>query len=211
MANTESQAVANLIYQTYNDNYSISTDNNSIHNILSDIYKDLDKQHNEITEEDIETLHQIMDVDGDGVISMQDLESLCQKYLEDYEQFQDNFQFQSPPAGPQVKEFLSVDNSQILNQSQAKPRYNQRTKKRLEICQRLFHKYQKFGYVTEKELQGLLFETYQQMGMEFHLTQNDIYSWMKMADKDNDGRMSITDFQDTILDGFIQGGINIYE
>ena len=65
---------------------------------------------------------------------------------------------------------------------------------RLEIARRLFKLFDKnnSGYLTEDEIPNLLEATYKDMGnYNFKATREDVKSYMRMVDANNDGMVSL--------------------
>lgn len=68
------------------------------------------------------------------------------------------------------------------------------------------------GYLTEDEIPGILEETYKDMGrMNFKPTHDDVKSYMRMVDSNQDGKVSLEEFEEIILVSLKKAGIKIYD
>lgn len=67
-------------------------------------------------------------------------------------------------------------------------------RKRLDVVRRLFKMFDRdnSGYLTEEEIPRMLEETYKDMGqMNFKASPEDVRSYMRMVDKNSDGRVTL--------------------
>jgi Ca2+-binding EF-hand superfamily protein len=55
------------------------------------------------------------------------------------------------------------------------------------------------GYLTEDEIPFIMEETYKEMGQNYKPTKDDVRSYMKMVDTNNDGKVSLNEFEEIIL------------
>ncbi|CAD8142665.1 unnamed protein product [Paramecium octaurelia] len=90
-------------------------------------------------------------------------------------------------------------------------KYTKVVQERLKVARRIFTLIDsdQSGFITEAEVPQLLIETYKQMGMTIEPTQEDVDLWMEMADTDQDGKVSLVDYEDLILRGLRQQGISL--
>lgn len=78
---------------------------------------------------------------------------------------------------------------------------------------RLFKKFDKdnSGYLTEEEIPFMLEETYKEVGQSYKPTKEDVKSYMRMVDKNSDGKVSLDEFEEIVLLSLQKAGIEIYE
>ena len=87
-------------------------------------------------------------------------------------------------------------------------------KKRLDVVRRLFKMFDKdnSGYLTEDEIPAMLEETYKEMGQaNYKPSREDVKSYMRMVDKNSDGRVSLQEFEEIVLLSLQKAGFDIYE
>lgn len=91
--------------------------------------------------------------------------------------------------------------------------YTKNVKERLNVAKRLFEQFDTdhSGYLVEKEIPALLKETYNMMGVAYTPTQEDVRSWMQMADKNGRGKVSLEDYEQLIITSLESCGIKIYD
>lgn len=68
------------------------------------------------------------------------------------------------------------------------------------------------GYLTEEEIPAMLTETYKEMGqVNYKPSQDDVKSYMRMVDKNSDGKVSLEEFEEIVLLSLQKAGFEIYE
>ena len=84
---------------------------------------------------------------------------------------------------------------------------------RLAVARRLFKQFDvdRKGFLTEKQVPNLLSETYKSLGKSFLATEEDVKSWMKLADGDGDGQVTLEEYERSIIRALKKQGIKIYE
>lgn len=104
---------------------------------------------------------------------------------------------------------------EVVKRSVQKKKYTASVLQRLEVARRLFKKFDSdnSGTLTVEEVGPLLTETYKEtMGIPgFVPTQEDITSFMDLVDTDQDGIISMEDYEQYILQSLIDAGIKIEE
>ena len=68
------------------------------------------------------------------------------------------------------------------------------------------------GYLTEEEIPAMLTETYKDMGQHnYKPSQEDVKSYMRMVDKNSDGKITLKEFEEIVLASLQKAGFDIYE
>lgn len=97
----------------------------------------------------------------------------------------------------------------------APPKYTAAVLQRLEVARRLFKKFDKdaSNSLTVNEVGPLLIETYKEtMGIpDFLPSEEDVTSFMDLVDRDEDGVVTIEDYEYYILNSLKEAGIKIEE
>ncbi|CAK94890.1 unnamed protein product (macronuclear) [Paramecium tetraurelia] len=105
------------------------------------------------------------------------------------------------------------DVEQLLNQSRECQRSLSRiAQERLEVARRIFKFVDKdgSGFLTEEEVPELLKETYKHMGMnDYQPTKEDVTIWIQMTDTDGDGKVTLEDYEQLVLDSLRKQGISL--
>ncbi|KAM3136130.1 hypothetical protein pb186bvf_011752 [Paramecium bursaria] len=164
------RAVARRLFESYDRDRNGVLDQGEVAPMMVDAYRGMSKGFNP-SKSDIDTYVRILDKNGDGKITIQDIEALAIKYL--------------------------VGNIQE-SPKRLKRQYSKFVEERLDVARRLFRKFDQdnSGFITEDEVGPLLIETYKTMGMNYTPTQEDIRSWMKMTDTNDDGQVSLDEYED---------------
>lgn len=86
-------------------------------------------------------------------------------------------------------------------------------RKRLDVVRRLFQQFDKdnSGFLTEQEIPLMLQETYKDINQNYKVSQDDVKSYMRMVDKDGDGKVTLQEFEEIVLTSLERAGIKIYE
>jgi Ca2+-binding EF-hand superfamily protein len=67
------------------------------------------------------------------------------------------------------------------------------------------------GYLTENEIPLMMQETYKEINPNYRVSPEDVKSYMRMVDKDGDGRVTLNEFEEIVLLSLEKAGIQIYE
>lgn len=67
------------------------------------------------------------------------------------------------------------------------------------------------GFLTENEIPLMLQETYKDLNQNYTVTNDDVKSYMRMVDKDGDGKVTLDEFEEIVLVSLERAGIKIYE
>ncbi|CAK86996.1 unnamed protein product (macronuclear) [Paramecium tetraurelia] len=107
---------------------------------------------------------------------------------------------------------ISLDNHQ-LNQSRECQRSCQEQHKKdwrwPDVSSSLWTKMDQ-DFLTEEEVPELLKETYKHMGMnDYQPTKEDVTIWIQMTDTDGDGKVTLEDYEQLVLDSLRKQGISL--
>ncbi|KAM3143135.1 hypothetical protein pb186bvf_004721 [Paramecium bursaria] len=184
----QAKLVARKLFELYDKDRNGSIDNHEMPQLLIDAYKGMSKAFTP-TQNDVETFSQVLDVNRDGRVTYQDIENYALRIL----------------AGIQPLPNYSI---QPLPQRG----YNRMVEERLEVARRLFKRFDitNSGFLTKNEVPGLLRETYKQLNIEFDPTPADVQAWLEMTDTDYDGKVTLQDFEQSIIKSLQEQGISLY-
>ncbi|CAD8181751.1 unnamed protein product [Paramecium octaurelia] len=175
--------VARRLFESYDRDRNGILDQGEVAPMMVDAYKGMSKGFNP-SKSDIDTYLRILDRNGDGKITIQDIEALAIKYL----------------VG-------------ITGESPKRPKrqYSKFVEERLDVARRLFRKFDQdgSGFITENEVPQLLIETYKSMGIHYNPTQEDVKSWMRMTDLNDDGQVSLEEYEDLVIRSLQHAGIQL--
>ena len=93
-----------------------------------------------------------------------------------------------------------------------RPVLNSNIKMRLEVARRLFRMFDKDqgGFLDETEIPALIAETYKSMGMNnFVPSKDDVQSWLAMGDTNRDGKVSLEEYEEVVLNSLKKAGIKL--
>ena len=174
------KALAKKIFDLYDSNRTGVLGNQELPTMMVDCYRSMNKGF-QPSNSDIDTYHKVLDKDGDGRITIGDIEELAVRYL----------------VGD-VK-------------SQRRPKYTPDVEQRLDLARRLFRKIDvdHSNFITEEEVPKLLIETYKSMGMTFVPSEDDVKVWMKMTDTDSDGKVTLEEYEDLVIKSLKNAGIKV--
>ena len=79
----------------------------------------------------------------------------------------------------------------------------------LEEARRLFKLYDKdgSGFLEKEEIPGILTDTYKGMGLNIVVNKWDVDSYIKWMDENNDGRVSLPEFEKVVAKSLAARGI----
>ncbi|CAD8107203.1 unnamed protein product [Paramecium sonneborni] len=170
MSDLESaKLVAKKLFETYDRDRNGVIDTTETIPMIVDAYKSFNRSF-QPTRGDIDSYSKVMDRNGDGKVTYQDIEELCIKYL-----------------CPQY--------SQQSRQQNNKPQ-----DPRIEVARRVFRKYDtdNSGFLNVQEIQKMIAEAYRSMGLP-QPTYKDIQAWLDAADTNQDGFISLQEFEQFVL------------
>lgn len=118
-------------------------------------------------------------------------------------------------APPQQSQSLGTDFLIWFRNTAQQPekKLTQVARKRLDVVRRLFKMFDKdnSGFLTESEIPLMLQETYKDLNQNYTVTNDDVKSYMRMVDKDGDGKVTLDEFEEIVLVSLERAGIKIYE
>lgn len=174
--------IARKIFDTYDRNRDGTIDAGGVSSMISDAYKFFNKSMSP-DKSDTDCYTKVIDRNKDGRVTYDDIEKLCEKYL---------------MRGKQ--------------ESLKKKVYSADVEARLELARRLFKQIDAdgSGHIGEKEVPQLLIETYKSMGVNnYQPTNEDVKAWMDLTDTDNDGLVSLEDYEDFVIRSLMKAGFKI--
>ena len=212
------KVIAKRIFEMYDRDQNGVIDNFEAIPMLQDTYLNMNRSITP-TRYDVDSYNKVLDQNGDGRITLADLEALIIKYFCGSRE--------STRFGPQEPRFaekvtLSALRSEPSNLK--KSAYAEDPLKRsgvdmegnkgfiyrqLEQARRIFKKYDKdnSGYIDEGELISMLEDTYRSMGAERKITREDVSSYLGMVDMNQDGKISMPEFETIVTKALERVGI----
>ncbi|EGR32162.1 hypothetical protein IMG5_094250 [Ichthyophthirius multifiliis] len=181
--------VAKRIFEQYDRSRKGNIDVNDGSYMIADAYKAINKQFS-ANPQYASSYYRVIDVNQDGQATIQDIESLCLKYLCGVMPMQ---------QGEKIKRG-------------GKKQYPPEVEVKLNVARRLFKKYDKDqgGYLDRNEIVDLIKDTYLEMGMaNFAPSETDVKIWLDMADTNTDGSVSIDEYEDLVIKSLQKAGFKI--
>lgn len=177
--------VAKLLFDTYDKNQDGKLEGKEVDNMIADTYKIFNKQFLP-TETDTNVYTTVLDVNNDKRVNLDDMENLCIKYL--------------------------VQGKLSKVETVKKRVYTAEVEARLEVARRLFRQIDddQSGYIGESEVPQLLIETYKTMGVNnYNPTSEDVKAWMSLTDLDEDGKVTLEDYEDFVVRSLKNAGFKV--
>lgn len=182
--------IARKIFEIYDRDRTGAIEPYEIGPMMTDAYKTINKSFTP-SKADIDSYIKVLDRNGDGRVTLQDVEQVVMRFLlgEDY------------------------GNSRAVAQRVLGGRTfkNPTVQAHIEQSRRIFAQFDTdySGYIEEREVGPILEKTYAAMGMVFKPTPEDVRSYMSLADTDRDGRISQEEFEDVVIRSLAARGIKI--
>eukprot|EP01017_Pseudomicrothorax_dubius_P037712 TRINITY_DN5569_c0_g1_i1.p1 TRINITY_DN5569_c0_g1~~TRINITY_DN5569_c0_g1_i1.p1 ORF type:complete len:212 (-),score=54.47 TRINITY_DN5569_c0_g1_i1:80-715(-) len=179
------RAIARRIFDTYDRDRSGVIEPYEIGAMMTDAYKTINKAFSP-SKADIDSYIRVLDRNGDGKVTLSDIEQIVIRFLlgEDY----------ARTAPREVN---------------TRPVYSPEVQARLDQARRIFQRYDRdgSGYIDENEVPQMMIDTYKAMGVNYIPTQADVDSYMRMADTNRDGRISLAEYETLVLRSLQARGI----
>ena len=179
--------VARRLFEQYDRDRNGLLDSIEVAPMMVDAYRAMNKGFNP-SKADVDTYSRILDRNNDGKVTLQDLEELAVKYL--------------------VGERKERKEKPVMSL----PTYNPQVEQRLEVARRLFRMFVRdgSGFLDEEEVPKLMNETYKAMGINnFSPSRDDVKSWLAMGDTNQDGRVSLEEYEVVIIRSLKNQGIKL--
>lgn len=187
------RAVARRLFDTYDRDRDGNINNVEVVPMIVDSYRAFNRNFTP-SKGDIDAYFKVLDRNKDGRVNLQDIENICIRYL---------------VAGQ--LETVEVRKEVV---KRAAPKYTKEALQRLEVARRLFKMFDVSGdgNLGKDEVRLLLIETYKQMGMhDFNPTREDVDSFMELVDSNQDGEITLQDYEMYIVRSLKEAGIQIEE
>lgn len=187
------KAVARRLFDTYDRDRDGNINNAEVVPMIVDSYRAFNRNFTP-SKGDIDAYFRVLDRNKDGRVNLQDIENICIRYL---------------VAGQ--LETVEVKREVV---KRAAPKYTKEALQRLEVARRLFKMFDTSGdgNLGKDEVRLLLIETYKQMGMhDFNPTREDVDSFMELVDSNQDGLVTLEDYEMYIIRSLKEAGIQIEE
>jgi len=230
------KAIARKIFETYDRDRSTVLENHEISPLLQDVYKSMNRNFTP-SKLDVESYAKVLDRNGDGRVTLQDVEALCIRYLvgEDALNRSQAAGGYLQDAGETVKRSgygyndynLSGSRTYEVNVSSTQGgEYAKRAgnlpseltgsgqikvvrKTQLDEIRRIFERFDadRSGFIDERELKSLLEETYRVLGVQRNITYEDVASYLNMVDSNKDGKVSLPEYETIVIRSLEKNGI----
>ncbi|KRX07285.1 hypothetical protein PPERSA_06900 [Pseudocohnilembus persalinus] len=188
------KAVARRIFEQYDKEKKGEINTTDTIPMIVEAYRSFNFQFSPQTQ-DINAYYKILDRNGDGRITYDDIEQTCIRYL-------------CPSAQ------LTPQGTQYQEQQKQQKRISQQAQRHLDVAERLFARFDKdnSGYLDTQEVRHLLAATYQEMGMpNFTPSDDDVTVWIRMTDTNNDGRISLEEYKTVVMNSLRRAGFQVEE
>jgi len=192
-----SQVAANLM-KTYDTNSSTALENNEVSAAQIDAYKALGRVFVP-TQFDIAGYGAVLDANTDGKVTQYDLQKVAERYIGLWTSIHGSVRTET------VKRAVKpVKTEEDLRRSELR--------KQISFIRKIFEKYDadKSGYIGAEEVTSLLEDTYKIMGINRTFTQDDVRSFMKMMEKDLNGKVTYPEYEECIINSLMKKGLNIH-
>ncbi len=212
------KAIARKIFEIYDRDRSTVLENHEISPLLTDVYKSMNRNFTP-SKLDVESYARVLDRNGDGRVTLQDVENLCIRYLvgedavnrpqgvsqggylqetgETVKRSGYGYEEQVKRAGHQGDLRASGSQIRVLRRTQ------------LEEIRRIFNRFDAdgSGFIDESELKALLEETYKVLGVNRVITREDVTSYLTMVDTNRDGKISPQEYEEIVVRSLEKNGI----
>jgi len=189
-----SQVAANLM-KTYDTNSSTALENNEVSAAQIDAYKALGRVFVP-TQFDIAGYGAVLDANTDGKVTQYDLQKVAERYIGLWTGLHGTVKTETVKRAVRRTE-------EDLKRSELR--------KQISFIKKIFEKYDadKSGYIGAEEVTSLLEDTYKIMGINRTFTQDDVRSFMKMMDKDLNGKVTYPEYEECIINSLMKKGISV--
>ena len=229
------KAIARKIFEIYDRDRSTVLENHEISPLLTDVYKSMNRNFTP-SKLDVESYARVLDRNGDGRVTLQDVENLCIRYLvgEDAVNRSQAAGYTSTgvaggylqEGGETVKRSgyggdYGLTGSRTYEESvkRAGAQGDLRAsgsgqirilrRSQLEEIRRIFNRFDAdgSGFIDETELKALLEETYKVLGVNRPITRDDVSSYLTMVDTNRDGKISPQEYEEIVIKSLEKNGI----
>jgi len=190
------KSVAAALLQSYDKKNTGALENAQLGDIIKDVYKILGETYFP-KPEDIEGMARVLDVNKDGVVTSDDLEAICKKFL-------------GGPRGGSAVSAVKKHGEQekragIRDDDEEKPPEVEFARQIMD-GKAIFNKFDadKSGFLEEDEIPAVLEETYKKIGVKKTVNPKDVQTYMKTLDHNQDGKISMDEFIKCLVDTLVK-------
>lgn len=229
------KGIARKIFETYDRDRSTILENYEITPLLQDVYKSMNRNFTP-SKLDVESYAKVLDRNGDGRVTLQDVEALCIRYLVG----EDALSRSQVNPGGYAQESESVKRSgyndyglsgsrtyEISTNVYQSGEYSKKAgygtdlkssgqikvvrKTQLAQIRAIFDRFDadRSGYIDERELRVLLEETYKILGVQRTITDYDVQTYLNLADTNRDGKVSYPEYETIVVRSLEKNGITL--
>lgn len=210
--------IARRVFEMYDRDKNGVIDNFEATPMLQDTYLNMNRSITP-TKYDIDSYHKVLDQNGDGRITLADMEALIIKYFCGSRE-STRFGPQDPRFGEKVTmgalRTEPLKKSGLINEDAGRRDAHEDVgnkgfvHRQLEQARRIFRKYDQdsSGYIDEEEMIPMLEDTYKSMGVERKITSEDVKSYLNMVDLNKDGRITLPEFESIVIKALERVGIS---
>jgi len=183
------KALAKQVFEIYARSNQAHLESNDVSPMLQDAYRCMNKTFNP-TSFDVQTYFNVLDRNGDGKVTLSDVEQLCIEFL-----------CRRGSGQPLARSYVTTLESAGEKETEKSSKIREPIptgSSFLDIIRRVFQKFDTDGngYIDPEEVKGLLEETYRIMGMTNKvITPEDVTQYLKLVDTNNDGKVSLAEFE----------------
>mmetsp|Transcript_41971 Transcript_41971/g.48678 ORF Transcript_41971/g.48678 Transcript_41971/m.48678 type:complete len:223 (+) Transcript_41971:43-711(+) len=198
--------IAKRIFGTYDKNKNGEIDLSEIAPMLQDTYRAMNRTLLP-SKLDIDSFHRILDRDGNGKVTLEDIQALCNKYLTgDYARvgrYSYREQNELRKSG-----LIGGEGQATEEQKQAGSSIAQNY---LDQARTSFNKYDesRTGYVEKIRLGALLEDTFKAIGITKVFTNEEVYNFAQTLDPYETGKFTLTIYEKLVLKTLEEAGVKL--
>lgn len=199
--------IAKRIFNNYDKNKNGEIDLGEIAPMMQDTYRAMNRSFLP-SKLDIDSFHRILDRDGNGKVTLDDIQALCNKYLTgDYARVG---RYSYRQQGELKKSGVLQGEGQAGAEEQ-KQAGSSITQNYLDQARASFNKYDtgRSGYVETSKLGALLDDTFRSLGITKVFTNEEVYGFSQNLDPYETGRFPLTIYEKLVLKTLEEAGVKL--
>lgn len=205
----EAKAIARRIFDHYDKDRSGVIEPHEMEAMICDAYKGVNN-HFTPTANHVKSYTKIHDKNGDGYVTIEDMEKTVKKYLcfldDDYQPQQQSKSIHYD------KSFVRQETEKdTLMRKVTKTFSKEVVEAELLHAKKVFEKYDlnRNGFLEFDEVTPMLKDTYKVMGNNYQPSRSDTLKYIEMMDTDGDERISLEEYEVFVLKALQNRGINL--